>query len=255
MLPRGLIATAPTDSPEEEVPPFALLRYKASEDEDPDRYQYCERLNESDDFDWSCSFRVQQDAPGVILNVHGGKEAQQYDLALTDFDKLPLDHTPQLDWQEHLLVTAMIESDNRVTGYWPPPGSVNATVDVARRVIIDIEDRARLDWVTSKTVIGLTDGELQYPDEGYYIRDDRVMLADLAKFVAKWYGTPREAIDLSFAQVIGGLSVGHLITTMGGSQFIAPRSVFSVVTGRHIDLKRQTTKFTVDFPELDFRQV
>ena len=257
-LPRGLVASAPGGSPEREVPPFALVKTETGSGGDPDLYALVEKLAPSrpSEGNWSCSLRMQKDSPGVMLPVSG---PPQYFIAKTDFAKsLSVDDEPPLDWKDNLIVTVMLELDAKVESRYPLQLDVDGqNLDVVKRVYVDVGERARLDWVTGNTVIGLINaGELDYPDAGgYYIRDDRTFLADIARFVFEWYGIERRAFDFTIGQLTAKFSVSQLITTIGNAANGTLETVNAVVTGVHFDLVNAVTRVTTDYPEWDFTQV
>ena len=124
-LPRRIWSNgpgSPDDSPDVEMEPIGLLKMEA----DPtgvDRFQNIEGLavscgaegrDEGAGRTWGASLKVRQDVPGVIVKVSGGRACQHF-IAATDFSKtLDYDFDAQLDWQDNLIVTVMMELDQRV---------------------------------------------------------------------------------------------------------------------------------------------
>lgn len=258
-LAKELYDRYPSNSPRELPPPIALAKL-------PDgTYQHVELLSvtagieshgEGAGRDWSCSLRVQPDAPGVILKVHGGDaRGGQHLLAATDFTPIDgIDRAGELDWQD-IIVTVMFEIDSHVEERYPATKDLPDQVDVARIRYIDIGERGREDWVHAAAVIGVEDGALRYLNgatpgyNGKYVRYDRDWMADLARFVYEWYGQKRQTFTLSLKQLSSIVKVNDLITKIGDGN--TETEVNALVTGVQMDLISGTTRITTGFAELD----
>ena len=265
-LPKGLSTEAPTDSPDFEPSPFAII--ETEENYEGNRpWEFCDRLaataqiegiEDEEDADgawggagrkWSASLRMQEDCLGVVLKVHG---AAQHVIAADNFAQtFDWDDPAILTWHE-LIVTAMVSLDTRVEVRYPEPAAAyRLGHDVTRRVTIDVGDKARLDYVTAKTVIDVGDGEPLVPGAAYYARDDRPAMRDLARFAYQWYVIERHAFTLSIDQLTGILPVGYILTSIGGDN--TEQAVNAMVTSVTWDVATGQTAVQTSFAELDFR--
>lgn len=259
-LPREFFDVAPDESPNAEFRPIVLMR-DPDLDEETDRYLNVEHFARAAEMEraggeggggrmWGISVQVQPDAPGLILRVSG---APQHVIADGTFSPIATvtEIAPEVDWRDNLLATVMMDLDSRVMAKYPPDDEVGADPhDVAKVVVVNLGNAARLDYVAPGTVSGHDDGELQTHDSaGDYLRDDREWLRDIAKFVYEWYGVERQAFNFAFRQLSSVLSVGQLITTIGAAE--TEEEVNSVVTGIEWNLRHGGTKVTTGFAEID----
>jgi len=265
-LPRRIWSNgpgSPDDSPDVEMEPIGLLKMEA-DDTGVDRFQNIEGLavswgaegrGEDAGRTWGASLKIRQDVPGVILKVSGAQSCQHF-IAATDFTKtLDYDYDAQLDWQDNLIVTVMMELDERVEVRHPTEAvleGMEVPPDSPNILYIDAGDRARLDYVVKGTVLGQLDGVLEHVTASYYCADDREWMKDVARLIYEWYGTKRQAFTLVYQQVNALLTVGELITTIGDEE--TEEEVNSVVTGINYDLLASTTEITTSFAELDALQ-
>jgi hypothetical protein len=265
-VPAGLAVSGPNVSVDEEMPILALMRL----DQPTSHYQHVEALAAAAEVEgcgdgggqcWSASVQAQPDAPGIIVRVHGGVGIAQHSIGGPAFTPLPqIDDPAEADWKDNLIVTAMVELDGHVEAVYPPDdevqqaGEAGLFSEVNRQVVIDLHDKARLDWIHEKAVLGHEDGVLQYPPTGAYAwRDDRPEMLTLAQCAYEFYGKPRTALSLTFTGVVPLLRVGQLITTLGSDQ--DAEEVQSVVTAMSIDLVSGRTQYTTAFAELDFAEL
>jgi hypothetical protein len=208
---------------------------------------------------WGCSVRVQPDAPGLILRVHG---AEQYAIASEDFPVIMstvlMENFGSFDWHDNLLATVALRADRMLEVAYPE--EVTADVDVVRRLRIDgsrldASKRAELWWIAPGTVTSVEDGKLQraYP-EGKLLRDDRPLLRDLARQAYEWYARPRQTISVTYRQLLGIFSIGDLVVQVGYGDTVEP--IRSVVTSVRIDLAQREgethrTSVATQWGELD----
>jgi len=258
-LPKELRDAALETSPRSLPPPLALIQVPDIENPDSattTRYRHLDRLANTAGIErtgedvatgagrqWAASVRMQPDAPGVIVKIHGHSATGGQHL-LAD----------EVDW-ETIILTVMIELEASVEERYPADDDVPASKDVSRVVYVDLGERARLDWVHRLAVVDLLDGELQYRNgatpgsEGEYVRDDRDAMKDLAKFLYEWYGNRRAAFTLQLKQITSIVSVGDLITEIGEDD--TAETVNALVTGIEMDLLAGTSRITTGYAELD----
>lgn len=261
-LPAGILIEAPAQSPQDSIQAAAWIKVWSNEGQD--RYQHVEKLGadrmaavflaQHPGGDISCNLQVQRYGMGIVLRVHGGRMHGQEALAATDFSpsSLSVDAlAPPYDWRE-MFVTAMFELDSHLEVAWPPTEELplpENCLDVARTIVVDLGMKYRLDYVAPGTVKGVIDGIPQRVAEGYYIRDDRAKVRQLARLVAAWYARERQAISLTLRHVVDYLAVGDLVTTLSAGANL--QEVNSIVSSVRIDLVRGLTEITTDFAELD----
>lgn len=200
---------------------------------------------------WSCSLRMADDAPSIILDVSG---APQHMIASNEFtgvdDADKAVDPPELDWRT-VYCTVFLLGDCYAEQTWPDL-PFPTTDDVAKVLIIDVPNM-RLDYVVPSTVTHLnSDGSLQRTANGGYIHDDRAKLKEIARVAYQWYSTPRQAIDAS-EHSFNVFEVGDLITTIGAVETL--ETVNSVVTQLSIDLRHGVASYKTAFGELDFSKV
>jgi hypothetical protein len=252
----GLFGDQPTNSPSEPPRPIALIKVKDSPD--PEQWQHVDRLAAASETegegdgsgrDFSCSVRIRDDVCGVIVRVSGGPGIAQHAIASAGFvpiDDIDLPEDAIYNWAT-LVVTATAELDTRLTV--PYPETPDPDIDCQRTMFVDVGEYGRLDWVTENTVIGAENGALQYAGPGYFLRDDREWMEDLARFVWEWYSVPRQAFQLHLQQVIDLVDLGDLITNIGADD--DEEETNALVTAIDVDLDEGTTKITTSFAELD----
>lgn len=245
---------APDDSQVEQLRPMAFLKIPG----DTDRYGRLDRLHDSSPLarlaggpDWSITMRMQQNTPGVILQVSG---APQHVIATTDFAGTdPIDEeTVELDYLDNLICTVCLEADEYATGKYPEDeaGILFETIaDTIRVLHIDAGEQYRLDYLVPGTVYDVDDGELVKGTSGGFMRDDRQQLERIARLAYEWYKRPREAFDLEWQDVNGQFELGHLITQIGSAE--TEREVNTLITEVRYDLVRGATRVRTSFAEMD----
>lgn len=254
-LPPDFLSGEPDDSPSEAGRPLGLIQIKDSPDQ---AWQHLDRLAAASETegegdgsgrDFSASLKVRDDVCGVIVRVSGGPGIAQHAIASEDFtpiSNIDLAEDAIHDWAT-LIVTATANTDTRVEARYPE--DPDADLDCIRRVVVDLGETARLDYCTANTVLGHDDGDLQYPDAAYFLRDDREWMEDLARFIWEWYATPRQAIQLHLQQIAQIVERGNLINQIGADATL--EEVNALVTGLDFDLVEGTTKIVTSFAELD----
>jgi len=266
-LPKELAPDAnPDASPHSLVPPICAIQVE-DDGTGVDRWVHVEDLAADTGSErmgdggrsWDCSLKVQDDVPGVIIRVNGVKHgAGQHLIAGSQFYPISAinDKEAELDWKT-IILTVMFEIDRFVEARYPEDGDLPWAIESPRRLYVDIGDRGRMDWVTRGAVRKLLDGKPQYrngdtPDyqnEGEWLRDDRPMMRDLARFLYDYHSTVRKAFTVQLRQLSGICYVGDLISTIGADETL--ETVNAVVTCVSMDLIEGTTTIDTGFAEID----
>ena len=272
-LPKGVIdpklEETPSDSPMLVMPPICLIKCNDDPDDAVDRYRHVEELAADAGSErvgdggrkWSGSLKIQPNAPGVIVKLHGLQGGQgQHMIAGVDFDPIQAinDQPAELTWQT-MIVTVMFEMDHYAQVVYPlTSGDLpDPSMESPRVLYVDLGDHARMDWVHPGAVRKVIDGKPRYGKDdneyagttGEWIRDDREMMRDLAVLTYQWYGAPHQQFTLLLKQLSGILEVGDLITQIGAAE--TAEAVDACVTGVSMDLVACTTRVETSFGELD----
>lgn len=153
------------------------------------------------------------------------------------------------------LATVAIEWDKRLEYAEGAPTYIPSGLP-ARVMIIDVPD-ARFDLLLPDTVTdidsyGTLDSNFGTGGNGNggILRDDRNRVRQIAIAAAQWYGTKRQALSVDFKSHSNALSIGQLVTTIGGSY---PNSTaLSVVTSiTHNFYSGVRTSIETSYGELD----
>lgn len=245
----SLTTEALADDRHETLRPFAIIY-------DGSRYYYIDRLSQGSAIDddleaggreWSASLQMQDDALGYILNVSGGP---QHKLAPNEYvaaDPVDTaDFNSDLPWQ-NVYVTVFCEFDQHVEQKWPT--AVPTTDTDALRELTVMVPKARLDYLTPGTIIGINNAGQTLTTTGGYIQDDRTWLKDVARTAFEWYGQTRQAVSGTQHNLITSFEVGTLITFIGSLAGLV--EVNSVITSLTFDLLGGSVSVQTQFGELD----
>ncbi|MHC4176230.1 MAG: hypothetical protein ACYSWU_01915 [Planctomycetota bacterium] len=172
---------------------------------------------------FGCSVRMQNDALGFVLKVHG---APQWAIAKTDFaapDNSDLGGTyhpiGDYDWKDDLAATVASKADCFVSASYPE--TITGQIDAVRTLYLDASAKAGLEVVCDNTMLDVQDGDrIESGSSTYYIRDDREMLEQIARIAHEWYAVTRQTLAVTWNQIenAGLFSVGDLITTIGADE-------------------------------------
>lgn len=195
---------------------------------------------------WSINLRMQDDLPGVILDVVGAPQhviASEEFTPADDADDIPAEVT----WRE-ILVTVCAETDEHAEAKWPDT-PLTTDADIIRELIIDVPN-ARLDWLAWRTVVGINDdGELRRTLSEGWVRDDRKLLAHIARTAYEWYRQTRKSLNVTQHDLVTQFEIGDLITLIGTSG--DPEEINSVITHMAFDLRAGTVTIQTQYGELD----
>ena len=235
--------------------PFAVLKKVATEGT---CYHYLDRLSrghvddmvEAGGIEWSASIRMQEDAFGVIVEVHG---APQHVIAATEFvacDTVDAEGWPAEDSWQNMFCTVFAEFDSYAEAKWPL-SPIASTLDQLRELIIEVPN-ARLDYLVEGTIWGIDADGSKLEAGGGYIRDDRPRLKNIARAAYEWYSVDRNAITVTQRQLTCPFNLGNLILAIGQSANDANGvTVNTCVTSLAFDFRAQTATVTTQFAELD----
>ena len=222
---------------------------------------------------WSVICVPAPNTPAVELRISG---APQHVLALNDFNPLPVDEPGDIDWREQMLVTVAMEVDQWCEAFYQPgafdfetTGEQTGRHDALRVLTIELGPIARRDWIAYDTVIGLdSKGDLQRQRPGKWLRDDRLIVEDLATIAGHWYTRPRKACEFTFDGIFGGLEVGDLLGSIGGQLVVRDpddgdlevisgdvTTLNAAVTQITWDLVGKRTELQTDYAELDITEL
>jgi hypothetical protein len=210
---------------------------------------------------WSAGLRMQDNAFGIIVDVHG---VPQYIIARTTFPATAAgddtDYQADVDYN-YLYATVFAEGDGHVTRPWPQ-GVVNPGTDTLKELIIYCPG-ARLDYLVPGTVIDISNAGVPITSTGGFVRDDTAYLDNVARSAYEWYSQSRKSIgvtihELGYVQgvaVPGGgatnIFLGSMITSIGGAD--NAETVNSVVTHITFDTRAGTATYLTQFGELDLQ--
>lgn len=242
------------DSKAEYLRPFALI-YESS----TQRYYPLDKMSLGEDLagdlpqsagrEWSANLRMQDDALGIIVDVHG---YPQHAIASSDFT--PADTVDELQgyaadlrWQD-IHATVFCEFDQRLEAKWPTAAIVEDP-DTLKEVRIEVPN-ARLDYVCTGTLIGVSAAGSALSSAGGYVRDDREFLQDVARSAFQWYGATRKSVSVTMESLVQEVALGTLITHVGNLGNLI--EVNTLVTQQVFDLLADTLTTTTNFAELDF---
>lgn len=208
-------------------------------------------------FGWHAHWAPLDNEMGVEIRVSG----RYTQLVLADDlftpeedsdDEVRYDYEGQTISWKGVHVTAMFEADDPIESKYPEEIKLDDLRggDTPRILLIDVRDRARLDYLAKGTWVGVKGGTPQSSNGGF-IRDDRTLLDDLARLAGAWYLIARQSFSLQYRQIRPLMKPGDLITTIkqGGEDV----EVNSLVTRISYDFGAQITSLQTDYAELDVR--
>jgi hypothetical protein len=197
---------------------------------------------------WSATLQMQDDAFGIIVDVHG---AMQHAIAKNSF--APHDDTDETDYQtdldyNYLAATVFAECDGYFTVQWPPQNQVVVAADVLKDLIIHAPN-CRLDYLVPGTVIDIDAAGAKVLTAGGFVQDDTDYMLNIARSAYEWYSTARKSISVAIHDLAATRTLGELILTIGAGANLV--TVNSVVTSASYDLLAGTATYTTQFAELD----
>lgn len=250
----NLVDTSPAGSLPEYIAPIILIESETG------KHRHVEHLaaeSGSDQavggkyFGWSCGVRMQDEAPGFILDVRG--DVPQHALAGSSWsgadadDEADFSSDEALDYND-LTATLCMEADSYCEGVWPTGAPLEAT-DTLRALLIEVPN-ARLDYVVPDTVVKLNESGQRVTSEGGFITDDRARVQNIARMAYDWYSATRYALHVTANDLVCDFTIGQLITTIETGTLT--RTINSVITDISLDLLQGTSSIKTQFGQLDF---
>jgi hypothetical protein len=178
---------------------------------------------------FSCRVHVPQRDKAILLEVSG---AEQHVIAYADFTKLAVDpYCGQWDWQKAVFTVA-IEDDRYCEGKYPSDSAVSVHDTELRRVVIDVGDEYRQDYIAPHTALGVhkETGALTECTAGGYCRDDSKTLKSKAQLAWTYYSQGRNSLALACDRPTDALQLGDLVVSTSPGAAAGSDSVLSIVT-------------------------
>lgn len=250
----NLVDTSPAGSLPEYLAPLVLIEAETGKHRHIDQLSqesHTDTTTTSKAFGWSCNVRMQDEAPGFVLDVRG--DAPQHALAGAAFTGADADDRDEfssdqaLDY-ETLTATICMEADSYCQGVWPTGAPLEPT-DTLRALLIEVPN-ARLDYVVPDTVVSLNASGQRVTSEGGFITDDRARVENLARMAYEWYAATRYALHVTVNDLVCDFTIGQLITTIEHGTL--QRTINSVITDISLDLLHGTSSLKTQFGQLDF---
>lgn len=203
---------------------------------------------------WAASLRMQDDAPGIVVDVG----LIQHFIAKSTFtpidDDDANDYEPDVDYN-YLGATIFAEGDGNVTVMYPE-GQLPLANDTIKELVI-FAPNCRLDYLLPGTVLDIDNEGAKITSTGGFVQDDTEYMKNMARSAYEWYRTPRKAIqvtihELGFIPLVNAtVSPGVLLQTIGSGQNV--QMINSVVSAIECDLLAGTATYTTQFAELDLQ--
>lgn len=195
---------------------------------------------------WSCSMRMQDDAFGIIVDVHGAPQHVMADNTFAAVDLVDeVSYEGEVDYS-YMYATVFAEGDACVEEIHP--FIVAANPDTLKELIIDVPG-ARLDYLVPGTTIGIDESGVVVQSLGGYVRDDTEYLKDVARTAFEWYSQPRKSISVTIRDLAETRVIGELVLAIGGAN--NAETINSVVTKSTYDMRAGTATYMTQFAELD----
>lgn len=174
----------------------------------------------------SASVEVHADQLGITLHPNKPPHCLQRDYVFDGTD-LPTETSHYAAGPDnplstdYLYATVYARSTNNVIVRYPE--FLTEGEQYYSELVIRLGDRARVDYILPGTIIDVTDFKLRQMERGRIIRDDRLLMQDIALRAWQYYKGSRNVLNLKLASVFNGLQLGDLITRiqLGGPTYVA----------------------------------
>ena len=246
-LPLLDVDTVPDMSKREYRSMFAIVPLTVT------RYALLDKLADSieptDDLEtnWSGHVRPQTEAPGLILTTSGKPQHVIAKGQWTKIDDSENTEDAVFDYRDDLLVTAAMDAAWRAEAEYPDNLWMDNRQDFRSVLQIDYtagrhgKARGRVWWIAPETVLGVKPDQslLRESAAGRFEKDERPMMAAVARLVYRWFSRDRRALALSVKQPFFDFFPGcYILGLIDGPDTLA---IDSVVTELRVD-------FTGDVP-------
>ena len=146
----------------------------------------------------------------------------------------------------HIIATLYVEWDEVVAANYPAAPAAGPN-HMTSTLFIRLGDQWRLDYMPAGTVLGVNaSGGLIKASTGGFVRDDRKVMKDLARFAFEWYQAPRLAVNISWRKLWGNVRIGKLLTSLDGE------AVNTLISNVSWNFQQGKTAIRTDFAEIDF---
>lgn len=234
--------------------PFVLFKEPGSSD--PPIYRYAEHLSVGEegagnDRAFACSLSILDDGLGVRVRCNQAGAQQLIasghfdDAAATKPEHDPSEEGARAVAYDDMITTASVAWDERCRAEVVINNVTPGAHERIRRIYVP---DARLDFLLPGTITDLDESSELVESDGEVLRDDRSRLREIAAAAAEWYGSERNAIQVSYNSVkpIPSVEIGNLVSQADGV------SVNTPITGVTYDLSNGRTQIITSFADADF---
>lgn len=194
----------------------------------------------------SYNLRILDTTPGVEIVAQG---AMPHALAKNHFNTgtpAPSKTKVEVDYED-MRLTLALEWDAYCEGFHP---DTNPATSPLEELVINIGERARLDYLAAGTVFDVEDTTIKTVTTGGPLRDDRQLCRQIAQVAYEWYQLPRVSFTMQFHTTNYGAELGDFVTVFGSGATL--RTALSTITQIQHDFMAGKTTFSGGFEELDF---
>lgn len=243
--------------PHENLPPLVFFKIPDQTTRWIEASQIGRLGKEETSYKQNHKFSVRVEVPArdkaVLLEITG---QPQHVIAFTDFNKLAVDpYCGEWDWQTAVFTLAL-EDDRHCEGKWPADAGLIAHEGELRRVVIDVGDEYRTDFIAAHTVLGVNknDGTLTECTVGGFCQDDRKKLEAKAKLAHTYYSQGRNSLSLTCDRPTNALLLGDYIATTSANGQDTVGSIVTQLTLRIPASHDEPPTFSIEtgHAELDF---
>jgi hypothetical protein len=250
-LPLLDVDTVPDMSKREYRSMFAIVSLTAT------RYALLDKLADSveptDDLEtnWSGHVRPQTEAPGIILTTSGKPQHVIAKGQWTAIDASENTEDAVFDYRDDLLVTVAMAAAWCAEAEYPDNLWMDNRQDFRSVLQIDYtaghhgKARGRVWWIAPETVLGLKPDQslLRESAEGRFEKDERPIMAAVARLVYRWFSRDRRALALSVKQPFFDFFPGcYILGLIDGAETLA---IDSVVTELRVDFTGDVPRTTI----------
>ena len=215
------------------------------------RSSFAETLGDNG-LQWSSVASPLNDALGVSVSPSAPAHVHalnHFPYDENDLNSQTTELKPVIDY-DGLMVTVFCEFDERVVETYPPnPAAAHDRLDT---LTVAMGDRARLDYICPSTVVGVEREQL-HNSSGGFVRDDRMVLRDVARLTWEWYQTPRQSLRLRYRHITTNFFVGQLITDIFDAGVEVP--INTVISSISWNFLEGSTAIETQFIDVDFAAI
>lgn len=122
--------------------------------------------------------------------------------------------------EDEIYVTVYARSSNNVIVRYPE--ALPSGLPYASELVIRLGDKARVDYLLPGTIVDVQDRHKKFSPIGRILRDDRLLMMDIALRAWQYHKVTRNVVALKFASIYNGLQLGDMIThiQLGGPTYL-----------------------------------